>query len=98
MLQLLSVVLQLLSVVLQLLSEVVMFVSCVITVVTPPPSHSGAALRIHMSDSTANILMKLGGYHLTVRGQREVKVCSQSLSLYADIISPPIFPYRVRVS
>lgn len=33
----------------------------------------GLALRIHMSESTADILMKLGGYHLTARGQREVK-------------------------
>ena len=27
-----------------------------------------------MSDSTANILTKLGGYHIEKRGQREVKV------------------------
>lgn len=32
------------------------------------------ALRIHMSESTAEILEKLGGYHLQSRGQREVKV------------------------
>ncbi len=33
-----------------------------------------AALRIHMSESTARILEKLGGYQLECRGEREVKV------------------------
>ena len=32
------------------------------------------ALRIHMSEPTAELLKKLGGYHLESRGQREVKV------------------------
>ena len=32
------------------------------------------ALRVHMSETTAEILMKLGGYHLESRGRREVKV------------------------
>ena len=57
------------------------------------PSHA-PALRIHMSDSTANILTKLGGYHIEKRGQREVKVHnrkkkyfvtnSQNMSLVGD--------------
>lgn len=34
---------------------------------------SSMALRIHMSDSTAQILKRLGGYHLDCRGEREVK-------------------------
>ncbi|KAL3862163.1 hypothetical protein ACJMK2_008151, partial [Sinanodonta woodiana] len=34
---------------------------------------SSMALRIHMSEHTANILFKLGGYHLDCRGVREVK-------------------------
>ncbi|CAC5406501.1 Guanylate cyclase 32E,Guanylate cyclase soluble subunit beta-2,Head-specific guanylate cyclase,Retinal guanylyl cyclase 2,Heat-stable enterotoxin receptor,Olfactory guanylyl cyclase GC-D,Atrial natriuretic peptide receptor 2,Receptor-type guanylate cyclase gcy-28,Speract receptor,Receptor-type guanylate cyclase gcy-13,Soluble guanylate cyclase gcy-31,Soluble guanylate cyclase gcy-36,Receptor-type guanylate cyclase gcy-21,Soluble guanylate cyclase 89Db,Soluble guanylate cyclase 88E,Guanylate cyclase 2G,Rece len=34
---------------------------------------SSMALRIHMSDATAQILIKLGGYHLDCRGEREVK-------------------------
>ena len=32
------------------------------------------ALRIHMSDSTAEILKRLGDYDLECRGEREVKV------------------------
>ena len=36
---------------------------------------SCSALRIHMSDNTAEILKRLGGYDLQCRGQREVKVC-----------------------
>ena len=34
-----------------------------------------AALKIHLSESTAVILERLGGYVLLNRGQREVKVC-----------------------
>ncbi|KAK3576183.1 hypothetical protein CHS0354_001202 [Potamilus streckersoni] len=34
---------------------------------------SSMALRIHMSEHTAKILFKLGGYHLDCRGLREVK-------------------------
>ncbi|XP_052083610.1 uncharacterized protein LOC127720912 [Mytilus californianus] len=34
---------------------------------------SSMALRIHMSDATAQILIRLGGYHLECRGEREVK-------------------------
>lgn len=34
---------------------------------------SSMALRIHMSDATAQILIRLGGYHLDCRGEREVK-------------------------
>ncbi|EGD73334.1 RGC/RGC protein kinase [Salpingoeca rosetta] len=33
----------------------------------------GFALRIHLSDSTAKILERLGGYHLETRGERQVK-------------------------
>eukprot|EP00055_Hartaetosiga_balthica_P016075 m.99782 g.99782 ORF g.99782 m.99782 type:complete len:1901 (+) comp9033_c2_seq1:508-6210(+) len=33
----------------------------------------GFALRIHMSDTTAAILHRLGGYHVQVRGERDVK-------------------------
>lgn len=29
-----------------------------------------------MSDTTADLLTKLGGYHVETRGEREVKVCS----------------------
>lgn len=35
----------------------------------------GYALRIHVSETTAEILKKLGGYHLECRGERDVKVC-----------------------
>ena len=42
------------------------------------PSHA-PALRIHMSDSTANILTNLGGYHIEKRGQREVKVQEEKI-------------------
>ena len=31
------------------------------------------ALRVHVSEDTANILKKLGGYQLECRGTREVK-------------------------
>ena len=31
-----------------------------------------------MSEHTANILFKLGGYHLDCRGEREVKVCGKT--------------------
>ena len=31
-----------------------------------------------MSEHTANILFKLGGYHLDCRGEREVKVCGKA--------------------
>lgn len=41
---------------------------------TFPPTLMYVALRIHMSDSTASILEKLGGYHFECRGEREVKV------------------------
>ena len=40
-----------------------------------PNTHiATTALRIHMSEPTAELLKKLGGYQLESRGQREVKV------------------------
>lgn len=65
------------------------------------PSMLHAALRIHMSDSTADILTKLGGYHIEKRGERQVKVCniteiwawaftafrSYTMCLYSDVYS-----------
>lgn len=33
----------------------------------------GYALRIHVSQTTAELLQELGGYHLEARGEREVK-------------------------
>ena len=38
-----------------------------------------------MSEMTANVLFKLGGYHLDCRGEREVKV------MYTQIIHRNIF-------
>ena len=42
-----------------------------------------------MSDSTAAILEKLGGYHLIKRGEREVKVslsCTATRSYYTALL------------
>jgi hypothetical protein len=33
----------------------------------------GLALRVHMSETTAGLLDKLGGYDIKLRGEREVK-------------------------
>ena len=42
-----------------------------------------------MSEHTANILFKLGGYHLDCRGEREVKVCHPGITqlfVYMSVI------------
>ncbi len=40
---------------------------------------SGAPLRIHVSESTATLLKKIGGYRLEERGTIEIKVGRQDI-------------------
>ncbi len=53
-----------------------------------------------MSETTADILKKLGGYDLISRGQREVKVSVITLGLYTPrAVSLYLLPtHRARVS
>ena len=51
------------------------------------------ALRIHVSEATADLLRKLGGYHLESRGTREIKV---GISTTATFL--PNHPHRQRTT